>query len=198
MIIACKAANIGGRVLKQEERLSLREAADALGISEVTARRWIKSGKLRASQPGRKYLIPRSAVDELLDSDSGKAPAPKSPREWLRAHEGVLLLSLTEDVLSDHFAALYPGESVKFADRINKEWQTVEMARDLAPDPNAQIVREAYAHAQSRYLQATSLAPISTSYDPDDPEKPEQVTVIFPKPQKKEATQRSSEGGDTA
>ena len=185
-------------MLKQEERLSLREAADALGISEVTARRWIKSGKLRASQPGRKYLIPRSAVDELLDSDSGKAPAPKSPREWLRAHEGVLLLSLTEDVLSDHFAALYPGESVKFADRINKEWQTVEMARDLAPDPNAQIVREAYAHAQSRYLQATSLAPISTSYDPDDPEKPEQVTVIFPKPQKKEATQRSSEGGDTA
>jgi excisionase family DNA binding protein len=62
-----------GRV-QDEERLSLREAADALGVSEVTARRWVKSGKLRASQPGRKYLIPRSAVDELLESESPKDP----------------------------------------------------------------------------------------------------------------------------
>ena len=37
-----------GKVLQEEERLSLREAADALGVSEVTARRWIKSGKLKA------------------------------------------------------------------------------------------------------------------------------------------------------
>ena len=49
-----------------EDRLSLRGAADALGISEVTARRWVKSGKLKAQQPGRKYLIPASAVEELL------------------------------------------------------------------------------------------------------------------------------------
>lgn len=56
-----------------EERLSLREAADALGISEVTARRWVKSGKLKAFQPGRKYLIPARAVEELLEG----AEAPK-------------------------------------------------------------------------------------------------------------------------
>jgi excisionase family DNA binding protein len=54
-----------------EERLSLRDAADALGISEVTARRWVKSGKLKAYQPGRKYLIPASAIDELLDEPDG-------------------------------------------------------------------------------------------------------------------------------
>jgi excisionase family DNA binding protein len=56
-----------------EERLSLRDAAEALGISEVTARRWVKSGKLKAYQPGRKYLIPESAVEELLE----EAEAPK-------------------------------------------------------------------------------------------------------------------------
>ena len=185
-------------MLEQENRLSLREAADALGISEVTARRWVKSGKLKAYQPGRKYLIPRGAVDELLESDSGKPHAPRSPREWLRAQEGVLLLSLTEEELADHFAALYPGESVKFADRINKEYQTVEMARDLAPDPNAQIVREAFAHAQSRYIQATDLAPISTSYDPDDPEKPEQVTIFFEKKEQQAPAHSSREDrGDT-
>ncbi len=49
-----------------KEWLTLREAADALQISEVSARRWVKSGKLRASQPGQKYIIPRQAVEELL------------------------------------------------------------------------------------------------------------------------------------
>ncbi len=53
-------------MIDTEERLSLRGAADALGISEVTARRWVKSGKLKAQQPGRKFQIPASAVDELL------------------------------------------------------------------------------------------------------------------------------------
>jgi excisionase family DNA binding protein len=67
--------------VQEEKRLSLREAADALGVSDVTTRRWIKSGKLKAYQPGRKYLIPRSAVDELLESGSGKAQAPPSPEQ---------------------------------------------------------------------------------------------------------------------
>jgi excisionase family DNA binding protein len=49
-----------------EEHLTLRDAADVLGISEVSARRWVKSGKLRAYQPGKKYLIPASAIEELL------------------------------------------------------------------------------------------------------------------------------------
>lgn len=62
--------------MQEQEWLTLREAADALGISEVSARRWVKSGKLEAAQPGRKYLIPRSAVEELL---SPKAPGRSSP-----------------------------------------------------------------------------------------------------------------------
>jgi excisionase family DNA binding protein len=70
-----------------EERLSLRDAADALGISEVTARRWIKSGKLKAYQPGRKYLIPESAIEELLEeAEAPKARAPRSLSDFLRAH----------------------------------------------------------------------------------------------------------------
>ncbi len=57
--------------MQKQEWLTLRQAADALGISEVSARRWVKSGKLAAAQPGRKYLIPASAVEEML---SPKAP----------------------------------------------------------------------------------------------------------------------------
>jgi excisionase family DNA binding protein len=52
--------------MRDREWLTLREAAEALQISEVSARRWVKSGKLRASQPGMKYIIPRGAVEELL------------------------------------------------------------------------------------------------------------------------------------
>ncbi len=38
-----------------------------MGISERTARRWIKSGKLRAYKPGRDYWIPESALRELVE-----------------------------------------------------------------------------------------------------------------------------------
>ena len=69
-----------------KEWLSLREAADALQISEVSARRWVKSGKLRASQPGMKYIIPRQAVEELLHP---KAESSR-PEEAFRVVGGVV------------------------------------------------------------------------------------------------------------
>jgi excisionase family DNA binding protein len=52
--------------MSEEERLTLQEAAKELNISENTARRWVKSGKLKAFQPGRRYLVPVSAVEDLL------------------------------------------------------------------------------------------------------------------------------------
>jgi transcriptional regulator with XRE-family HTH domain len=121
-------------------------------------------------------------ADLIEEADYPKGGAPESPRQWLRAHDA-LLLSLTEEGLAVQFAALYPNESVKFADRINREWRAVEMARDLAPDPNAEIVNEAYAHAQSRYLQGRTLAPIANSYDPDNPEQQEQIAIPFEEPE---------------
>ncbi len=68
---------------REAQRLSLREAADELGISEVSARRWIKQGKLFAHQPGRSYQVPRAAVDELL----GRNPAEpeRLSLAWSRA-----------------------------------------------------------------------------------------------------------------
>jgi excisionase family DNA binding protein len=81
--------------MTEQEWLSLREAADALGISEVSARRWVKSGKLKAAQPGRRYLIPRSAIEELLSpkagasSDSGQ---PELTEAWKKFYEDLLVL----------------------------------------------------------------------------------------------------------
>ncbi len=61
--------------MRTEERLSLQDAAEALGISEQTARRWVKTGKLKAYKPGLRYLIPASAISELLEGESD----PKVP-----------------------------------------------------------------------------------------------------------------------
>jgi excisionase family DNA binding protein len=49
-----------------QEQLTLQEAAKELHLSEITTRRWILSGKLSASKPGLRYLVPREAVEELL------------------------------------------------------------------------------------------------------------------------------------
>lgn len=73
--------------MRDKEQLTLREAADALGISEVSARRWVKSGKLRASQPGRKYLIHESAVNELLGTEVPKDQGRIDLAEILRTGE---------------------------------------------------------------------------------------------------------------
>jgi excisionase family DNA binding protein len=64
-----------------EKQLSLAEAAERMGISERTARRWIKSGKLRAYKPGRDYWIPESALMELVEKSEvhPKAPASSQP-----------------------------------------------------------------------------------------------------------------------
>lgn len=81
--------------MSEEERLTLQEAADELGISEVTARRWVKAGKLKAFQPGRRYLIPRSAVDGLLRPAEGppelETTSPRV-REWLGDQGAVFVL----------------------------------------------------------------------------------------------------------
>jgi excisionase family DNA binding protein len=59
----------------EERHLSLSEAATALDISERTAYRWIKSGKLRAYKPGRDYWIPESAVKEVVEESKVRPKA---------------------------------------------------------------------------------------------------------------------------
>ena len=67
----------------EERHLSLGEVAEVLSKNERTIRRWIKSGKLRAYKPGRDYLIPESAIGELLEGSEvfPKDLAPPLPLE---------------------------------------------------------------------------------------------------------------------
>jgi excisionase family DNA binding protein len=48
---------------------SMREHADAMGVSERTVYAWIKTGKLRALKIGRLVRIPHDAAMEMLEGD---------------------------------------------------------------------------------------------------------------------------------
>jgi excisionase family DNA binding protein len=63
----------------EERHLSLSEAATALDISERTAYRWIKSGKLRAYKPGRDYWIPETAIREVVEASKVAPKASELP-----------------------------------------------------------------------------------------------------------------------
>lgn len=75
----------------EERQLSLSEVAHRMGKSERTIRRWIKAGKLKAYKPGRDYLIPESAIQELVERSEVfpklQAPLPDFELEQERRYE---------------------------------------------------------------------------------------------------------------
>jgi excisionase family DNA binding protein len=83
-----------------ENHLSLSEAAGRLDISERTARRWIRSGKLRAYKPGRDYWIPESAIREVIEQSEVRPKVPsRSQLEPSLFNDGLAegAASLTDD-----------------------------------------------------------------------------------------------------
>jgi excisionase family DNA binding protein len=72
----------------EERQFSLSEVAELLNISERTARRWIKAGKLRAYKPGRDYRIPEHALRQLAQ-ESEVHPKVKASLSQDRLFDGV-------------------------------------------------------------------------------------------------------------
>src|SRR5215210_8216556 len=110
-----------------EEHLSLAEAAERLGISERTARRWIKSGKLRAYKPGRDYWIPESALTELVEES---VVHPKAPASSQPSFNGLLEEDRRRAELGE-IREIYqgPGEAL---DRYCEHWEQRLADDDLA------------------------------------------------------------------
>ena len=53
----------------EQKVYTLQEAAELLRMSEHTIYMWCRSGKLKAYKPGRKWLIPSEAIDQILSGD---------------------------------------------------------------------------------------------------------------------------------
>src|SRR5215212_4363833 len=74
------------------ELLPLPEAAERLGVSVYTVRRWIKDGKLRAFKPGKEYRVREADLEEFL---AAREVRPKAPRR--SPYEPSLLNGLEEE-----------------------------------------------------------------------------------------------------
>lgn len=53
-------------MLAGKELLTIMEASALLNITHVTLRRWIKEKRIQTSRIGKKHLIRRSHIDELI------------------------------------------------------------------------------------------------------------------------------------
>ena len=64
----------------QEDRLSARDAARRVGVSERTVRRWIGSGELEAEKHGGRFLIAPADVDAAFSRS--RAATGVEQAEW--------------------------------------------------------------------------------------------------------------------
>ena len=53
--------------VKKKKIYTVMEFASELGIPQSSVRRWLKSGELRGTKMGKKWLIPASEIDRLVN-----------------------------------------------------------------------------------------------------------------------------------
>lgn len=53
--------------LKKKKIYTVMEFASELDIPQSSVRRWLKSGELRGTKMGKKWLIPASEIDRLVN-----------------------------------------------------------------------------------------------------------------------------------
>lgn len=143
--------------MQEEERLTLQEAAEELNISENTARRWVKSGKLKAFQPGRRYLIPRSAIDELLGVVS---PKEDDLEAWLEERCGHSYLAMESDEIAGFLRASESVEEHQARRRLltDEVFALDEERKKTSSFIEAEIGGVSYLEVRMRYVTATLVS----------------------------------------
>ena len=62
----------------ERSTMTVEEAAAVLGISRTTAYECVRRGELRAVRLGRRLVVPRLVVDQLLAGERAVAPPSKA------------------------------------------------------------------------------------------------------------------------
>jgi excisionase family DNA binding protein len=124
----------------EDRYLSLTEARDALGISERTAYRWIKAGKLRAYKPGRDYRIPESAIEEAIQAGGEVHPKVESPSSLEPTFNDVLEDERREDVY-DMVLAAARRQAEQDRQATNRALESERPQRHFADHENEVVVR---------------------------------------------------------
>jgi excisionase family DNA binding protein len=63
------------------------EAAKILHVALDTMRRWVRQGYFPRTRVGKRYLIPRQAIGEFLESRLEHGPRPVTPRKQKEKEE---------------------------------------------------------------------------------------------------------------
>ena len=90
-----------------------KEAAEYVGKSEKTIRRWIESGHLKARKEGGKFLISKRALDTLkghlnglVSSSTSEVKGQIADKEWLSIDRDILfntneIINKLQDILEE-------------------------------------------------------------------------------------------------
>ena len=92
-----------------QDKMTIREVAQYLGISRTTVWNMIKKGELPATQnpvDKRERLVPVAAVEQLKERGRGKEPRRPIPRTFGMVADPTLQSTELEDYMRDHWHPL--------------------------------------------------------------------------------------------
>ena len=95
---------IGSGAIQMQDRLTIREVADELGISRTTVWTMVKNGELSASVnpiDKRQHLVPRLAVEQL--KERGRTSRRRMPRTFGMVSDPTLQSTELEDYMREHW-----------------------------------------------------------------------------------------------
>jgi len=60
--------------VKIKKIYTVKEFSEELGVPQSSVRRWLKNGELRGTKMGKKWLIPASEIERLVNPPPRKEP----------------------------------------------------------------------------------------------------------------------------
>jgi excisionase family DNA binding protein len=154
------------------EYIKLQEVARRLGVSEKTARRYVKSGELPSRFIGNSYRVDEADLERFLESarvEPGKGQAPLLLHEKASGAGPQNLTNLSQaEFLSTLSAAETDADLLKLYRKIDAERMHLELA--WREDEGNQAARNAFARAVKRRIMVF-LTLVEREIALPDPEK---------------------------
>jgi len=83
--------------MADDQLLTLPEIAQTLGMNPSTVRLWVREGRLPAEKVGRKWMVRRADLEQMLADQPqvghprGAASAGKTPEDWSEQPERAMM-----------------------------------------------------------------------------------------------------------
>jgi len=61
---------VRGEPVQEKEWLNAKDISEMLGVPQDSVRQWIRDKRLKATKPGREWLVRKSDLEEFLKENS--------------------------------------------------------------------------------------------------------------------------------